>query len=64
MAEANEKQLLDVGDAVSIKKTVLEGAVKDLAIHEGKVAYLVSYEEDGEAHERFFKRDQLVLKGE
>lgn len=56
------EELLDVGDDVSVKKTVLVGVVKSLAVQEGKIAYLVEYEDDGETHERFFKRSELVVK--
>lgn len=62
---ADTKALLDVGDPVGVKGSTLVGEVKDLAIHDGKVSYLVAYVGmDGEDHERFFKREELDLKEE
>lgn len=60
---AETKVLLEVKDPVGVKHSDLVGEVKDLAIHDGKVTYLVAYVgHDGENHERFFKREELDLK--
>jgi hypothetical protein len=56
-----ERELLKVGEKVSIKKTVLEGVILDLAIHNGEVMYLISYTDDEVQHTRHFARNQLVL---
>jgi hypothetical protein len=57
------KELLDVGEVVGVRYSLLVGVVKDLAIHDGKVTYLVMYVgHDKEKHERYFKREELDLK--
>lgn len=52
---------MKVGDKVRVKKTTINGSIVERRVDQNdNMQYRVSFDEEGETHERWFNEDQLM----